>query len=186
MDTGRESIESLRLIRSANAIQDKLHRLRKIAKITVAINCLIYMAYLSIATVAITEILLVVDLVVEQHVPTWVFFFILFLGHTVLGIIAIDSVRHVLQSLQSPNALNPSMNPNPKPGPHWHFNNDETVPLIQYIAVNLLRILWISLIALLVEILIYLSTLSMVPTYSFLVPIYIMTVFAIISAVVCK
>ena len=173
----------LSLIQSANLQQDTLLSVRKTDRIAYAVSHLKTVVYVSVTTVIIVEVLLLADLSTGYSIPTWVLFVVLWLGHAAIGGIAFNSVNNVCESLHGCGS--PSSSPS-SCTQQWHLANEKTIPLVRYLVLNLFKILWMSFMVLLVEILVYLSILSLVPIYSCIIPVYIVAGSALFSAIICK
>lgn len=167
-------------------LEDGVQREKGIEKISVALNHLISISYLSVVTLVTVELLIIINLLTHNSIPIWILFSSLWLGHTLLAVIVFYSVKDVCISLESDKKITSQSSADPRPTKRWHISNEKIIPLIQYLIYCLLRLLWASLAILLAEILVYLSFFSIVPEFSFLVPIYILAGCSVFSAIICR
>lgn len=179
--------ESAPLVRSQSMRRDEAERGRRHDNIECAVNHLRSTTYLFVVIILIFQILVLVDCLDPNVIPLWALFLVLWLGHGWLFVVVCSSVTYIFKSLQKlssskiPSSLNDS-----KSTQQWHQANEKLIPLIQYTMYNHACILSVSSIAVTCEILIYLSILSVVPKYSFLIPIYIVVGIALSNALLCK
>ena len=68
----------------------------------------------------------------------------------------------------------------------WHQSNERRIPLIQFVMYHLAWIFGLSFVFVVDEILVYLYYQNLAPSYSFLVPFYIVTGIAISNSLVCR
>lgn len=130
-------------------------------------------------TVLFVLLLLFVNEFVGRAIPLWAIFFVLWIGHILLVVVAGSSIQLVLDSMTTDGDEE-------RTTAQWHQINERRIPLIQYLMYNLAWVLWISLILWIFEILVFLNTLSMVESYSYLVPIYLVSGMAIMTAILCR
>lgn len=183
----KDESESAPLVRSQSIRRDDAERARRNDNIECAVNHLKSTTYLFVVIILIFQILLLVNCVYQNVIPIWALFLVLWLGHGWLFVVVCSSVSYIFKSLQKfsspklPSNVNESRSTQ-----QWHQANEKLIPLIQYTMYNHAYILSASLVAVTCEILIYLSILSIVPEYSFLVPIYIVVGIAFSNALLCK
>jgi hypothetical protein len=183
----KDESESAPLVRSQSIRRDEAERLRRHDHIECAVNHLRTTTYLFVAIILIFQILLLVDCVYQNVVPSWALFLVLWLGHGWLFVVVCSSVSFIFKSLQKFSSSKlPSNVTESKSTQQWHQANEKLIPLIQYTMYNHAYVLSASVVTVTCEILIYLSTLSIVPEYSFLVPIYVVVGIAFSNALLCK
>lgn len=68
----------------------------------------------------------------------------------------------------------------------WHQANERRIPLIQFIMYNIAWTFGVSVLLVVMEIQLYLYSLSMVPFWSAFVPVFIFTSVAIANSLICK
>lgn len=169
-----------------DSIEDNAQQEKRIEEIGFAVNHLLSINYLIIVTVLTVEILVIINIATHHIIPIWIIFSTLWLGHAILAIMAFYSIKQIFTSLESDKATPTRSDVDPRNTQRWHISNEKTIPLIQYLIYCLLCLLWISSNLLLVEILGYLSYLSLVPKFSIVIPIYILAGCSIVSAVLCR
>jgi hypothetical protein len=137
--------------------------------------------HISTSTILIVLALTFIDQCIDSSIPLWTFFLIFFTGHAVLFVVMFNCIRCIYRTLQSESQLESKNGIG-----NWYIRNKEMIPLIQYLLFNLVSIFWISSIALIFEVLVFLSLLKIIPAYSFLVLIYIVTGLSLSNAIVCR
>lgn len=183
----KDESESDPLVRSQSIRRDEAERAQRHDNIECAVNHLRTSTYLFVAIILIFQILLLVDCIYLNVIPLWAIFLVLWLGHGLLFLVVCSSVSFIFKSLQKFSTSKISSNVNEsRSTQQWHQANEKLIPLIQYTMYNHAYILSASLVAVMCEVLIYLSTLSIVPEYSFIVPIYVAVGIAFSNALLCK
>ena len=144
-----------------------------------AVEHLHWILYVVSWTILFVFLFLFINEFVDHAIPIWAIFLVLWIGHVLLLIVAGSSIQLVLDSMTSDGDEE-------RTTASWHQINERRIPLIQYLMYNLAWVLWTSMILWIFEILVFLSTMSMVEPYDCLVPIYIVSGLAILTAFVCR
>lgn len=112
-------------------------------------------------------------------IPLWSIFMILWIGHFIVFVIFLNMIRQMLRSLLAKNDAE-------RLTQRWHQANERRIPLIQYLMFHLLWTLGISFMLVIFEILLYLSLVGMAPSWSPLVPAYIVVAISFSNSLVCR
>ena len=144
-----------------------------------AVEYLHLILYIVSWTILFVFLLLFINEFVDHAIPIWAIFLVLWIGHVLLLVVAGSSIQLVLDSMTSDGDEE-------RTTALWHQINERRIPLIQYLMYNLAWILWTSMILWIFEILVFLSTMSLVEPYDCLVPIYIVSGLAILTAFLCR
>ena len=144
-----------------------------------AVEHLHWILYVVSWTILFVFLFLFINEFVDHAIPIWAIFLVLWIGHVLLLIVAGSSIQLVLDSMTSDGDEE-------RTTASWHQINERRIPWIQYLMYNLAWVLWTSMILWIFEILVFLSTMSMVEPYDCLVPIYIVSGLAILTAFVCR
>jgi F0F1-type ATP synthase assembly protein I len=149
-----------------------------------AVNHLKLIAYLTTSVIIAVLIVLCLNQYIN-NVPVWVCFLILWLGHAIIMILSSSSMIYTYKSLQSENPLDNLLSANQVVNKMFYFNGKK-IKLAQYLLISLFSLLWISFILFTFELLLLLAIYSVVEDYVVLLPFYIYSVTAILSATVCR
>jgi small-conductance mechanosensitive channel len=111
--------------------------------------------------------------------PLWVVFIWLWLGHIIIFGISVRVIQLLFRSLipgfEKDKLTNKVLR-----------TNEKRVALAQFTLFNLLWLHGISLMAIIFEVLLYLSIENVTPPYAPLIPIYIIASISIVNALVCR
>ena len=145
-----------------------------------AVEYLTTIVYVFSWTVTFSIFLALLNFLVNNSVPIWVFFFVLWLGHLTIFIIAGASIQLVIDGMWSNKKSNTTSTR------QWHQSNEQRIPLVHYLIHHLSWILWITVILIIFEVFLFISYLSIIDASYCLIPIYIVTGWGLLNALVCK
>lgn len=145
-----------------------------------AVDCLIVILLVAGFVLITINILVLINENVNDEIPLWAMFVILWFGHLAIFITAIYSVRLMLKSMVSKGDRSVRLTQ------RWHMSNERRIPLIQYILSHLIWALSTSFIFVIFEILLFLQLNSRIPQYSILIVLYIVFGAGFLSSVICR
>lgn len=165
------------LLRNSNSIDSQHKKRDQLAIEAVAgINQIVDTAG---AALLIALLLVFINQFVDEVIPSWSIFLVLWLGHAVIVLICGSSVRLLLLSIVSKNDRE-------RVSQKWHQANERRIPLLQFAMYHILWIFGLSIALVIFEILLYLALSSQIPTYSIFIVPYILLGIAISNSFVCR
>ena len=147
------------------------------------VYCLYYI-YVTITWASLISLTLYfTDLYAHNVIPLFAVFIPLWLGHVVYLIIIFQCFYHIFQAILAPSK---ELQSNERFTPKWQQMNQKRIPLIQFTLYHLGWITGVAIIFLTCEILLYYQTISVIPSYSVLIPMYFLTCILLSNSLVCK
>lgn len=152
-----------------------------------AVEHLLIILYVVTATVLLVIFLLIVNLLTfADAVPYWGIFLVIWMGHLSVLVVVGSSVHLVLQSVTTDSGDTAADGDEERTTAQWHQLNERRIPLVQFLMYNLAWVLWVSLVLVVFEVLLYLALEGDVAATACLVPVYVASGLAIVSAILCR
>lgn len=174
-ETGSRSIESGRYSREEKTDD----RTEKQQYLEFAVSSLKTILIIFLCSVILATTCNIVYEVNTSYMPLWVIFFCLWLGHAVIFGISVRVIQLLFRSLipgfEKDKLTNKVLR-----------TNEKRVALAQFTLFNLLWLHGVSLIAIIFEILLYLSLENITPAYAPLIPLYILASISIVNTLICR
>jgi len=153
-----------------------------------AVEHLHVILYVVAWTAVAVFVVLFVNEFVDHAVPVWAVFLVVWVGHVGVLVVAGSSVHLVLESMSTGDSGSGQNHDgdDERTTAQWHQINERRIPLVQYLMYNLAWVLWVSLILVVFEVLLYVGLTGDTPLTACLVPVYVAGGLAVFTAVLCR